>query len=189
MGIRDLRAQNEAFVMKLCWGLLTRPTALWVECVTNKYRCGTEKFPIMRKKRVQSSVWSSILSVWDNFSKGVGSKIGDGKNTRAWTEIWTTLDLPLIQYVDKNHDRLHIDDVVASFVTGSNAWDLGKWSSFLPTWVVDRIKQTRPPCAGQLDKHWWRAAADGNFSVRSAYRITSQQHTNLAQPIWRKLWR
>lgn len=187
LGIRDLRAQNEAFVMKLCWGLLTRPTALWVHCLTQKYRCGSGKFPLIKRKRAQSSVWSSILSVWECFHRNVGSNLGDGTNTSAWTELWTALDLPLIQYVDKNIDQLQIEDTVATFVTGSNTWDLGKWRFFLPNWVVDKIAQHAPPRVGQLDKHWWRAAADGNFSVSSAYRTITKQCSTPTQPAWRKL--
>lgn len=188
-GVRDLRAQNEAFVMKLCWGLPTRPNALWVECIVKKYGCGTGKYPIMKKKREQSGVWSSILAVWDKFFKAVGCKIGDGKYTNVWTDMWTGLDLPLIQYVERNHDKVRIEDVVASFVTASNTWDLDKWRTFLPDWVIDRIRHVAPPRPGQADKHWWRAAADGNFSVRSAYRLTLEQPTSPIQPIWRKIWR
>ncbi|EOY25852.1 Non-LTR retroelement reverse transcriptase [Theobroma cacao] len=37
MGIRRLSLMNDAFILILCWGLLSKPDALWVRVLVNKY--------------------------------------------------------------------------------------------------------------------------------------------------------
>ena len=55
LGIKDLECQNTAFTMKLCWGLIAKPEALWVRCMKAKYKCGDGKIPKVVKKPQQST--------------------------------------------------------------------------------------------------------------------------------------
>lgn len=76
-------------------------------------------------------MWLGITSVWDKFFNGVGRKIANGANTKAWTDLWSPLDLPLIQYVNRNMDEINIIDMVVFFVTSSGEWNFGKWKFFI----------------------------------------------------------
>lgn len=49
LGLKDIRKQNKAFIMKLCWGLIARPEALWVRVLRSKYRCGDLALPSVTK--------------------------------------------------------------------------------------------------------------------------------------------
>lgn len=69
MGIRHLRDHNNAFMMKLGWGLITRRDALCVKVLLAKCRCGMELIPEVRGWKTCSKVWSSIVGNWDNTLK------------------------------------------------------------------------------------------------------------------------
>lgn len=87
LGIKDLVRQNEAFIMKLCWGLLTRRSAPSVQGLRAKYEDEDNTIPKVAAKRSQSVVWGAISSVWDKFRKGVGFKLGDGGNINVWWDL------------------------------------------------------------------------------------------------------
>lgn len=112
--------------MKLCWGLISQPIALWVRCLKSKYGCGNYKLLVVRKKQNQSAVWSAIVSVWEIFMEGVYRRIRNGKSTLAWTDIWVDLELPLLDYVERNHHLINLEARVSDFVTASGSWDIMK---------------------------------------------------------------
>ena len=37
LGMKNLELQNKAFITKLCWGLITKPDALWVKVLRSTY--------------------------------------------------------------------------------------------------------------------------------------------------------
>ena len=61
--------------MKLCWGLITKPNALWVQCLRARYECGDDYVPRVEKKKYNSLTWRAITEVWERFLQGVGKKI------------------------------------------------------------------------------------------------------------------
>ncbi|KAI9128659.1 hypothetical protein K1719_000142 [Acacia pycnantha] len=63
LGIKNLELQNKAFIMKLCWGMITRPEALWVKCLRGRYSCGNNLLPQVSKKQSQSLTWKAIVNV------------------------------------------------------------------------------------------------------------------------------
>lgn len=119
LGIKNLEKQNQAFIMKLCWGLITKPDALWVKCLKSVYECGEHTIPQVAKKRTNSPTWQTITSVWGKFLKVIGSKLHNGKGTRFWWDMWTNLEKPLIEYVTHNHERINHEAFVADFVLDS----------------------------------------------------------------------
>lgn len=94
LGIKDLRHQNMAYIMKLCWNLLTKSEALWVKCLRSKYGCGEGHQLAVCKKRNSSATWQSIVAVWDKFQQGVGMTVKDGRQTSFWWDVWTPLNEP-----------------------------------------------------------------------------------------------
>ncbi|KAI9073167.1 hypothetical protein K1719_044873 [Acacia pycnantha] len=55
LGFKNLRRQNKAFIMKICWNLLTNKDTLWARCIWSKYNCGQAHVPNVSKKRNSSS--------------------------------------------------------------------------------------------------------------------------------------
>ncbi|XP_028752652.1 uncharacterized protein LOC114712303 [Neltuma alba] len=165
LGIKDLHSQNVAFIMKLCWGILTKPQAMWVKCLKAKYDCGENRMPEVNQKRNQSEVWRAITLVWKEFLKGVGFQLQSGETAKAWSDLWSPLELPLKFYANKNFHQINPDEPVRNFVTDNGQWNLIRWGECLPSWVLEKIKMTRPPTGRGEDKICLRNATDGNFSV------------------------
>lgn len=95
LGLRQARKQNEAFMMKLGWGLINRRNDLWVKLLREKYGCGDGIVPVMKDRKLRSQIWEEIQKNWEKTMKGVTWRLGDGENVRFWKDRW----LPNIQSV------------------------------------------------------------------------------------------
>lgn len=49
--LEDMKWCNKAYMMKLAWGIIEQPEALWVKVLKNKYNCGPLRIPNVRRKR------------------------------------------------------------------------------------------------------------------------------------------
>ncbi|XLR00852.1 hypothetical protein S83_067050 [Arachis hypogaea] len=65
-GIRRMSKNNEAFLMKLGWGILTLPNALWVKVLHSKYMREEVGVPQPVAKSGDSPLWKGICKVWDS---------------------------------------------------------------------------------------------------------------------------
>lgn len=81
MGPRSLETFNQALFMKLGWGLINKPDALWVKVLRKKYRCGEETITVMKKNAKSSAIWRGIHNTWNYTLKGVTWILGNGKKT------------------------------------------------------------------------------------------------------------
>ena len=52
--------------MKLTWGLIFKPNALWVQVLKAKYHCGDNLVPIVGPKHSNSLTWRGVCAVWKN---------------------------------------------------------------------------------------------------------------------------
>ncbi|XP_028761232.1 uncharacterized protein LOC114719845 [Neltuma alba] len=189
LGIKDLRSQNIAFIMKLCWGMMVKPNALWVQCLQHKYNWNRENLNSVKAKRNQSRVWKGITDVWDLFLKGLGKRVRNGRNTKAWEDLWTPLDRPLKDYVSNNQADYDINDKVAQFINNTGSWDMQKWEALLPHWITQIIQKIQPPRSIGDDIFYWRKSTDGNFTVSSAYQMASNQSQQTRVQDWHNLWK
>lgn len=87
LGLKDLKQQNKAYIMKLCWGILTKPDTLWVRCLRSKYRCGEGRYPFIQKSQQMSMVWRSIVLMWDLFYKWIGREVRSGTTSNFWWDV------------------------------------------------------------------------------------------------------
>ena len=166
LGIRNLELQNQAFIMKLCWGLITKPNALWVQCLRARYECGDDHVLQVVKKKYNSLTWQTITEVWEKFLQGVGKKINDGKSTRFWWDFWTPLERPLIEYAVSNVHNINPEEMVGSFVTPSGDWDVLRWKEHLPNWVIMKMVMLQPLAESRSDTFIWRNSPDRTFPVK-----------------------
>ncbi|CAN1163380.1 Putative ribonuclease H protein At1g65750 [Linum perenne] len=64
LGLRSATELNEAFLMKLIWGIVKRPAELWVEVLKSKYLKQTSIGLLPRKMKKFSSCWRGINNCW-----------------------------------------------------------------------------------------------------------------------------
>lgn len=68
---------NDAFIMKLGWGVLNRPNDLWVHVVKGKYgRAIINSFQAMVTP-MHSRLWNAIASKWPSLIANHRQKLGD----------------------------------------------------------------------------------------------------------------
>lgn len=65
LGIGRMSQNNEAFLMKLGWGIFTLPNALWVKVLRSKYMRKKVGVPQPVAKSSDSPLWKGIFKVWD----------------------------------------------------------------------------------------------------------------------------
>lgn len=131
LGIKDLVCQNEAFIIKLCWGLLVQRDSPWVQGLRAKYWLDDNTILRVSARRSQSAVRSAISKVWDKFRKGVGFKLGDGKSINVWWDLLMHFDQPLMNYVVANHANINPEERVSDFILSNGEWNVGRLRNFL----------------------------------------------------------
>lgn len=189
LGIKDLQRQNQAYIMKLCWGLISKPEELWVRCLKSKYGCGSDKYPAVYKKQNSSGIWNSITTVWSRFYKAIGRKPKGGGTTSFWWDLWTPLEEPLINFVEDGLQLVDPEASVRQYVRDDHSWDRAKMAQTLPHWIINTICKLKPPRGEESDIFVWRKSSDNNFSVKSAYSWLSNQQAQLTVIPWKKVWK
>ena len=63
LGIRKMKLNNEAFLMKLAFNMVKNRDSLWARVIKGKYNHGNNIIPTMNKKWEVSNVWRGIYRV------------------------------------------------------------------------------------------------------------------------------
>ncbi|CAN1824284.1 Putative ribonuclease H protein At1g65750 [Linum perenne] len=145
---------------------------------------------ISKNKFVQSPLWRGITREWSSMLRGARSAIRDGRGTAFWTAKWVDSGVRLIDLVDENTANIDIGENVADFTIGDGTWNFDKLRGVLPTQAVNLVMGMTPPQADRGDDEWvWGEEIDGQFSIKSAYRIVcSLGSSRLADP-WLSIWK
>ncbi|CAN1750361.1 Putative ribonuclease H protein At1g65750 [Linum perenne] len=143
-----------------------------------------------RKLASKSSLWRGITKAWPDMLRGSRSGLRDGQNTSFWLGRWLDSGDKLIDFVTSPTELLDLDASVSSFVKESGVWDVDSFRPFLPAESILQITSMLPPARGRGDDTWnWGEEPNGNFSIRSAYRLTLELDLQTSVPDWKCLWR
>ncbi|XP_016206668.1 uncharacterized protein LOC107647055 [Arachis ipaensis] len=93
LGIKDLRAQNLAFLGKKCWRLMKYPNSTLSRMFKDKYFRYTD-FLYAEIGGIPSWGWRSVLEGRKVIEKGSLWKIGSGANVRIFHDPWLPPPLP-----------------------------------------------------------------------------------------------
>lgn len=83
LGIRSLRAINEADTFKLCWKLLFE-NSQWSSLIRARFFKNNK----MVSYNVKSPIWSALRNCFDSVMSNVSWIIGDGLNINFWKDRW-----------------------------------------------------------------------------------------------------
>ena len=123
-------------------------------------------------------------------------RVGSGQMIDVWHHKW----LP-----DLNHSKIispyannDVSRVCDLFLLGPQTWDPGHLAScFLPL-EADMVRKIQVYADGEEDILIWPLTADGDYSVRSAYRmlvdnenqlLPSSSASNGDGSVWKKIWK
>ncbi|CAN1830416.1 Putative ribonuclease H protein At1g65750 [Linum perenne] len=188
LGLRNARDLNMAFLIKIAWGILSRPTELWAKVLVSKYLKKTDNGFVLARKRGFSTVWRGVLKAWPLVVNGLHWSTRDGGNTRFWTDRWVDSGVVLVDHA------LNIQGVDSSLLVAQACSEPGLWNfdfltSVLPREIVLQVVGMTPPVERLgKDSLVWGLEADGRFSVRSAYLMISDNVTAHSDRLWQYIW-
>ncbi|KAK9673871.1 hypothetical protein RND81_12G195100 [Saponaria officinalis] len=169
LGYRDYQQFNMALLGKQAWRLCIGVDSLAARVLKGKYY-PTSSFFDATLGHNPSYTWRSILEGRSTLLKGVRRRVGDGASIKIWSEPW----IPGTQtglVISRKQEDCAWEHVSELMVTGRMQWDAEKVRrGFLP-FEAERILSI-PLSARGLDDSWfWPWEKDGEYSVRSAYKI------------------
>jgi hypothetical protein len=180
---------NISLLTKWRWKLLHNDQAIWKDVLKSKYGnevIGKVDLGDEFKPWYASLWWKDLCSIGCNlgdnwFSHGVIKKMGNGTNTRFWTDTWVG-DVSL----QSRFPRLFSISIqknasvaeVANPGSGVDCWTLSwrmrlfEWEKALLTELLEIITPF-PPLNDDEDRWGWEPERGADFTVKSTYRIVS----------------
>lgn len=187
-GIRDLEAQNSAFLMKVAFKLHTEPDSLWVKVLRGKYNW-TRKDQVKRNRTGASYLWRSIAAVTQELNVGLQWSMGDGSETRFWKDHWLQDRGPLHLLSDRPVNAEALELPISHFVSRNGVWKVGEFAHNLPEEVVQEIVHGPiPDQIGSTSSCFWGRDKKG-FSVKSAYNLLQEHKWDEPSRLWGLAWK
>lgn len=199
LGFRDLEAFNQALLAKTVWRIALAPTSLVHRVLQGKY------FPNSSWADAplgihHSLIWRSLLWGRELVHKGIRWRIQNGNSVKVWGDKW--LPRPWTFQVSSPYS-LSINTKVSDLMTSSGIWnyDLIR-AAFLPH-DAEAILSIPITNGRGSDTTIWHYRKDGNYSVRSGYRLAIDSNRVRATAgegcshmvetsrsnLWSQLWR
>lgn len=190
LGVRNLRRNNDAHMMKLAWELTKNNEKLWVQVLRDKYKCGSGALPLVTPKHNSSNVWRGILHIWESFLKGTIWRVGDGRSVRFWQDSWVDGHPSLECEINMSLCQSLRDSRACDMVMTDGNWNSNVINEVLPSALANQVLLHSPPCddAG-CDIVAWNHSPNGVLTVKSAYESMSPNFVHSSDVIWKKLWK
>lgn len=197
MGFREIEKFNQSLLAKQAWRIWSNPTSLVARILKQRYfarstflDCGVGTRP--------SYAWRSILHGRELLSQGLLQKIGDGTNTRVWTDNW-------IMDVTPRPPRYQQDGVVDLTLTVndlldplSGSWNVQRVRELIYEDDVELVLQTNFKLSSQ-DVRCWGFSKNGVYNSKSGYKLAETLQLNqngsasslppIEKRLWRDLWK
>ena len=123
-------------------------------------------------------------------------RVGSGQMIDVWHHRWLPdLNHSKIISPNANNDVSRVCDLL---LPSTRTWDPGRLASYFLPWETDMVRKIQVCTDGEEDILIWPLTADGDYSVRSAYRMLvdneSQSLPSSSTPngdgsVWKKIWK
>ncbi|CAN1177927.1 LINE-1 retrotransposable element ORF2 protein [Linum perenne] len=165
LGLRSARELNKAFIMKIVWGLIDRPSELWAQVLSSKYLKRSESGYVLARKTGFSAVWRGMMKVWPDVINGIQWSVRDGKTTKFWTDRWLDSGILLIDHAI-NVQGVNPSLLVSQATKQDGSWDFDFLSNALPHDVLLQVVGMSTP-ADNLGKDSlvWGLEVKGHFQL------------------------
>ena len=116
-----------------------------------------------------SYAWRSILQAWDVINQGAIWRVRSGQLIDIWNHHWLS-NLACSKIISPRADS-SMTRVCDLFYSGTQIWDLGWLAACILPWEAEMV--ARIPLCEDWDEDIliWLLTSDGEYNVRSAYRL------------------
>ena len=194
MGFKDLQTFNDSMLAKQVWRLMGCEDTLFHRFFKAKF------FPngsILDAKAGNGSfAWKSILKGREVISKGMRWRVGSGSEIRIFQDNW--LPDPYLSRVLSPPDFLSIDARVSVLLDDvSRSWLQETIDNLFLPHEAKLIKSIPISLVDCNDKIFWPLSTDGEYSVKSGYRLLSSlsasetpssSDNSQSKEIWKAIW-
>jgi hypothetical protein len=198
IGFRDIKLFNQALLARQAWRLIHRPESLCARVLKSKY------YP---KGNILDTVFASDASqVWrgmefglELLKKGIISRIGNGKNTQIFRDQWLPRKAGLkVTGLKKNTRKRWVNQLI---IEEDREWNVPLLYDLFQDHDVEAILDINIPKTDTKDCIAWNPEINGQFTVRSAYRLavslsqqcrgdeSSSSAPNGCRRIWDSIWK
>ena len=142
-----------------------------------------------------SYAWRSILQSREVIQKGAVWRVGDGRMIDIWSHSW----LPDVgqSRVISPRDGARVEKVCDLFYPNSKIWDSRLIQHIFYPWEAEKIMKIHVSEVSTEDTLVWPLSSDGNYSVKSAYRLLATKVTNGLPSLssgdcsllWKHIWK
>ncbi|CAN1837440.1 Putative ribonuclease H protein At1g65750 [Linum perenne] len=172
------------------WKLFSNPNTLVSRVYKAKYY-PKEDFLQAEEGYSPSYVWKSVRASQDIIRRGFRWKIGDGRNVKVWDDPWLREDAD--RFVrsgqEEGLERWCVKDLTR---LDGGGWDEEVIDVLFDERDANAIMRVRPPTDGVEDRKLWHFSKNGEYSVRSAYRLAADCEAEVEElrpnGEWRRLW-
>ncbi|XP_052201561.1 uncharacterized protein LOC127807600 [Diospyros lotus] len=186
LGLKPLYVWNQSLVAKLIWRLLGGDReSLWVQWV-HTYRVKGTCFWLLKTPYACPWYWRKLLLLRGILKPFFGWRIGDGCSTFFWYDQWHPLGVLIDRFSRQLPRQLGIPILakVSDFIE-AGAWTrMETLSSISPDLCGSHLPSL--PYSSCSDEPYWLPAANGLFSVRTAFQAIQAQRSQV--PWYRLVW-
>ena len=137
-----------------------------------------------------SQFWQDINKIKHKFKWGATFKVGNGKNTLFWVDIWIQ-DKPLYQTFPRLYACCRKKDALVGDYWVNGEWDIGFKRPFgqaeLSEWESLMSMLEGAQLSHHIDQVIWRLEKSGDYTTKSMYRLLS--FSGLNNRTVKKLWK
>jgi hypothetical protein len=174
IGFRDIHLFNQALLARQAWRLIQKPTSLCARVLKAKYFPYGDILDTVFASD-PSPAWQGIEFGLELLKKGIIKRIGNGRGTQFVRDQWIPRNEGLkITHIKKNSRRRWVNQL---FLPGTKTWNVEHLRQLFHEHDVEAIMGINVPEQDTEDRVAWHYESNGNFSVKSAYRLAlSMKH-------------
>jgi hypothetical protein len=197
VGFRDMKILNQAMLARQCWRIVSNPNSLCARLLKSIYYPNGDFLDTVFRQDASPS-WRGIEHGLELLKEGLIRRVGNGKGINIWWDNWLPRDYNLKPRAGKSNTRVR--RVSQLLTNGSNEWNQDIVRRIFYVEDVACILNMRLPDQSSEDIMVWHYERNGNFSVKSAYKLACNLNNgtrwlaggsgaqNNARKIWSVIW-
>ncbi|KAJ9701144.1 hypothetical protein PVL29_006475 [Vitis rotundifolia] len=195
LGLRHLKDFNHALLGKWLWRFSLERESFWRKVNVGKF--GEDEGGWTTREVRESyglGLWKDIRKGWEEFFLRTSIRIGNGRRTRFWWDIWVgdskLKDLYPLLFRNAMHNSTGVADLWGRQGGGGGGWEVHFRRPF-QDWELDEVTRFLNHISAVKvqegeDSLVWKIERRGKFSVKSYYRSLKDENNIFfpAKEVW-----